>query len=125
MRLTGGAGVDVVYDSVGRETLPRSLRSLRRRGYCISFGASSGQPEPIALLDLAEAGSVFVTRPHLADYMASPEEIRMRAADLFEAYRRKALHVEIDSELPLADVAAAHRKMEGRGTRGKLLLKIA
>lgn len=124
LRLTGGVGVDVVYDSVGRETIPRSIRSLRRRGFCISFGASSGQPEPIALLDLAEAGSVFVTRPHLADYMATSDEIRARAADLFDAYRQKALHVAIDSELALADVAVAHRKMEGRGTRGKLLLKV-
>jgi NADPH:quinone reductase len=80
-RLTDGKGVDVVYDSVGKDTLMRSLRCLRRRGLCVGFGASSGQPEPVALLDLAEAGSVFLTRPHLADYMATADEIRERAAE--------------------------------------------
>lgn len=124
-RLTDGRGVDVVYDSVGRDTLPRSLRALRRRGVCISFGASSGQPDPVSVLDLAEAGSVFLTRPHLADYMASTDEIRARAADLFGAHREGALHVAIDRTFPLAQAAAAHTIIEGRATRGKLLLDIA
>ncbi|KAB2920298.1 MAG: quinone oxidoreductase [Hyphomicrobiaceae bacterium] len=125
LRLTSGRGVDVVYDSVGRDTLPRSLRSLKRRGTCISFGASSGQPEPITLLELAEAGSVFLTRPHLADYMASPEEIGGRASDLFKAVGEGALSVAIDSTLPLANARRAHELIEGRTTRGKLLLDIA
>ena len=125
LRLTGGKGVDVVYDSVGRDTLPRSLRSLKRRGLCISFGASSGQPEPVALLDLAEVGSVFLTRPHLADYMATPEEIRGRAADLFSAYQANRLKVTIDREFPLVEAGAAHAAIEGRATRGKLLLKVS
>jgi len=125
MRITGNKGVDVVYDSVGRDTLMRSLRSLTRRGVCISFGASSGQPEPVALLDLAEAGSVFLTRPHLADYMASAEEIRSRAADLFDAYRSGALAVVIDAEYPLAEATAAHTALEGRRSRGKLLLRVS
>jgi NADPH2:quinone reductase len=124
-RLTDGRGVDVVYDSVGRDTLPRSMRALRRRGVCISFGASSGQPEPVSVLDLAEAGSVFLTRPHLADYMTTTEEIRARAADLFAAHRDGALHVAIDRTFPLAQAAAAHAAIEGRATRGKLLLDIA
>jgi NADPH2:quinone reductase len=124
-RLTDGRGVDVVYDSVGRDTLPRSLRALRRRGVCISFGASSGQPDPVSVLDLAEAGSVFLTRPHLADYMASTGEIRARAADLFAAHRDGALNVAIDRRFPLAQAAAAHATIEGRATRGKLLLDIA
>jgi NADPH2:quinone reductase len=123
--LTGGRGVDVVYDSVGRDTLPRSLRALRRRGVCISFGASSGQPDPVSVLDLAEAGSVFLTRPHLADYMTTTDEIRARAADLFGAHREGALHVAIDRTFPLAQAAAAHTIIEGRATRGKLLLDIA
>jgi len=123
-RLTDGRGVDVVYDSVGRDTLPRSIRALRRRGVCISFGASSGQPEPVPLLELAEAGSVFLTRPHLADYMASADEIRARAADLFAAVAEGALHVAIDKVFPLAEASAAHGTIEGRATRGKLLLKI-
>jgi NADPH2:quinone reductase len=124
-RLTDGKGVDVVYDSVGRDTLPRSLRCLKRRGMCVSFGASSGQPEPVPLLDLAEAGSVFLTRPHLADYMATAGEIRDRAADLFAAYKAKQLEVVIDREFPLAEAAAAHAAIEGRATRGKLLLKVS
>jgi NADPH2:quinone reductase len=123
-RLTNGRGVDVVYDSVGRDTLPRSLRALRRRGVCISFGASSGQPDPVSVLDLAEAGSVFLTRPHLADYMATTEEIRARAAELFAANRDGSLHVTIDKRFQLAEAAAAHAAIEGRATRGKLLLDI-
>ncbi len=125
LRLTSGKGVDVVYDSVGRDTLPSSLRSLKRRGTCISFGASSGQPAPVELLELAEAGSVFLTRPHLADYMASPEEIAARASDLFRAVDEGTLGVAIDSTLPLAHVRRAHELIEGRATRGKLLLSIA
>jgi NADPH:quinone reductase len=82
MALTEGAGVDVVYDSVGRDTIHQSIRCLRRRGTCVMFGAASGQVEGIAPLELAEAGSVFFTRPHLADYM-QPHEVRGRARDLF------------------------------------------
>ena len=124
-RLTDGRGVHVVYDLVGRDTLPRSLRALRRRGVCISFGASSGQPDPVSVLDLAEAGSVFLTRPHLADYMASADEIRARAADLFPpiATARCMSRSIKNSRSPQA--AAAHATIEGRATRGKLLLKIA
>ncbi len=124
-RLTDGRGVDVVYDSVGLDTLPRSIRALRRRGLCISFGASSGQPEPVQLLELAEAGSVFLTRPHLADYMASADEVRGRAAELFSAVADGSLRIAIDTVYPLSVAAMAHATIEGRATRGKLLLKIA
>jgi NADPH2:quinone reductase len=124
MRLTSGQGVDVVYDSVGRDTLPRSLRSLKRRGTCVSFGASSGQPAPVEVLELAEAGSVFLTRPHLADYMASREEIAWRANDLFEAYKEGRLEVAIERCFPLAAASEAHRLLEGRATRGKILLRV-
>jgi NADPH2:quinone reductase len=79
----------------------------------------------VALLDLAEAGSVFLTRPHLADYMATAEEIRERAEELFAAHRAGQLEVAIDAEYPLVDAAAAHAAIEGRATRGKLLLKVA
>jgi NADPH2:quinone reductase len=125
MALTGGQGVDVVYDSVGKDTVPKSIRSLKRRGVCVNFGASSGQADPIVPLDLAEAGSVFFTRPHLADYIATADEIRTRADDLFAAYRSGALAVTIDRTLPLAAAADAHRIIEGRGTTGKLLLTVA
>jgi len=121
-RITNGRGADVVYDSVGRDTVHRSIRSLRRRGLCVMFGASSGQVEAIAPLELAEAGSVFFTRPHLADYMQDAAEIRGRAQDLFEAFAGGKLQVTIDRVFALAEVADAHRVLEGRESRGKLLL---
>ena len=122
--LTGGAGVDVVYDSVGRDTIQDSIRSLRRRGTCVMFGAASGQVECIAPLDLAEAGSVFFTRPNLADYM-QPEEVRHRASELFELARSGRLKVTIDRTFGHGQVPDAHRMLEGRQTRGKLLIDIA
>jgi NADPH:quinone reductase len=125
MQLTDGRGVDVIYDSVGKDTIHRSIRSLRRRGVCILFGGSSGQVASVEPLELAEAGSVFFTRPHLADYTASAEEIRGRTADLFKAWKDGKLHVTIDREIPLGQAAEAHRILEGRGTRGKLLLQVA
>ena len=122
MRITNGRGADVVYDSVGRDTVHASIRSLRRRGLCVMFGASSGQVEAIVPLELAEAGSVYFTRPHLADYMHDATEIRQRAQDLFSAYVGGNLRVTIDRVLALADAAQAHRVLEGRESRGKLLL---
>ena len=122
MRITNGRGADVVYDSVGRDTVHASIRSLRRRGLCVMFGASSGQVEAIVPLELAEAGSVYFTRPHLADYMQDATEIRQRARDLFGAYVGGNLRVTIDRVLPLSDAAQAHRVLEGRQSRGKLLL---
>ena len=123
MALTEGAGVHVVYDSVGRDTIHKSIRSLRRRGTCVMFGAASGQVEGIAPLELAEAGSVFFTRPHLADYM-QPHEVRGRARDLFELAASGRLEVTIDRTYPLARLADAHRALEARQTRGKLLITI-
>ena len=123
-RLTDNQGVHVVYDSVGRETFDGSLECLRRRGVLVNFGASSGQARDVNVLDLAEAGSVFLTRPHLADYLADAEEIAWRTGDLYDAWRGGNLHVEIDRELPLAEVRDAHRIIEGRQTRGKLLLRV-
>lgn len=122
--LTGGAGVDVVYDAVGKDTIAGSIRSLKRRGLCVNYGGASGLVESIEPLELAEAGSVFFTRPHLADYLATPEELRARAADLFRWIREGRLTVPIDREFPLAQAADAHRYLEARKTRGKLLLKI-
>lgn len=123
MALTEGAGVDVVYDSVGRDTIHKSIRSLRRRGTCVMFGAASGQVEGIAPLELAEAGSVFFTRPHLADYM-QPHEVRGRAADLFAMAAAGRLAVTIDRTYALAKLADAHRALEARQTHGKLLIQI-
>jgi NADPH2:quinone reductase len=122
--LTGGIGVDVVYDAVGKDTIAGSIRSLKRRGLCVNYGGASGLVESIEPLELAEAGSVFFTRPHLADYLATPEELRARAADLFQWIREGRLTVPVDREFPLAQAADAHRYLEARKTRGKLLLKI-
>jgi NADPH2:quinone reductase len=124
MRLTGGKGVHVVYDAVGKDTLSRSIRSLRRRGTCINYGGASGLVRSIDPLELGEAGSIFFTRPHLADYLATREEIAGRAADLFAAWRTGKLVVTVDGEYPLAEAGAAHRYLEDGKTRGKLLLRI-
>jgi len=124
MQLTDGRGVDVVYDSVGRDTLARSLRCLRRRGLCVLYGASSGTVDAVSPLELAEAGSVFFTRPHLADYLQDAREVRWRTGDLFAAVASGRLAVTIDRVLPLAAAGDAHRVLEGRGTRGKLLLEV-
>lgn len=123
MRLTDGAGVDVAYDSVGRDTIHRSIRCVRRRGTCVMFGAASGAVDCIAPMELAEAGSVFFTRPHLADYM-QPHEVRARARDLFALVAAGRLSVRIDRTYPLAGLATAHRALEGRETRGKLLIQL-
>jgi NADPH2:quinone reductase len=124
LRLTAGAGVQAVYDSVGQTTLRDSFRCLARRGYCINFGASSGQAEPVAPLELAEAGSIFLTRPHLADYVHDRAERRWRAGELFEAWQNGRLKVSVDKVMPLAAAADAHRIMERRESQGKLLLEV-
>lgn len=124
LRITGGKGVDVVYDAVGKDTIAKSIRSLKKRGLCVNYGGASGLVSSIEPLELAEAGSVFFTRPHLADYLATPEELRTRARDVFAAWESGRLKVTIDREYPLAQAADAHRHLEGRGTRGKLLLHL-
>jgi NADPH:quinone reductase len=124
LRITNGRGADVVYDSVGRDTIHASIRSLRKRGLCVMFGASSGQVEAIAPLELAEAGSVYFTRPHLADYMRDAIEIRSRAQDLFGALTGGSLRVTIDRVFALREAALAHRRLEARESRGKLLLAL-
>ncbi len=123
-RLTDGRGVDVVYDAVGRDTIERSLKSLARRGLCVNYGGASGLVASIEPLALAEAGSVYFTRPHLADYISSPAELRARADELFAAYAAGTLTVAIDTDLPLANAADAHRLLEGRRSKGKILLRI-
>jgi len=125
MTLTAGKGVDVVYDAVGKDTIARSIRSVRRRGLCVNYGGASGLVKSIEPLELGEAGSIFFTRPHLADYTASAEEIAWRTGDLFKACADGSLTVVIDREYALADAAAAHVRLEGGGTRGKLLLRVA
>jgi NADPH:quinone reductase len=123
MRHTDGRGVDVAYDSVGRDTIHRSIRSLKKRGMCILFGASSGVVPSIEPLELAEAGSVFFTRPHLADYMRDAAEIRRRSDDLFGLVASGSLHVCVDREFALAEASEAHTYLEAGRSRGKLLLR--
>jgi NADPH2:quinone reductase len=120
-RLTDGAGVDVVYDSVGKTTFEKSLDSLRPRGYMVLFGASSGAPEPLEPQKLAAKGSLYLTRPTLANY-SSPAEIATRTGDLFAAIRAGTLELRIEHEYPLAEAARAHADLEGRRTTGKLVL---
>jgi NADPH:quinone reductase len=123
LRHTDGRGIDVVYDSVGRDTIHRSIRSLKKRGMCILFGASSGVVPSIEPIELAEAGSVFFTRPHLADYMRDADEIRERSNDLFGLVASGRLHVAIDREFALTDACEAHVYLEAGQSRGKLLLR--
>jgi NADPH2:quinone reductase len=122
MRLTEGKGLDVVYDSVGKSTFDGSLNSLKPRGYLVAFGQSSGPVGPIDPLLLSAKGSLFFTRPTLANYAASREEIMGRASDLFTWYTSGDLRVRIHDRFPLAAAADAHRALEGRQTTGKLLL---
>ncbi len=116
--LTAGAGVPVVYDGVGRDTFEVSLASLQPRGLLVSFGNSSGKPEPLDLQVLAAGGSLYVTRPTLVTYTASTEELRASAAAVFEQIRSGKVRVEIHQRFALAEIAAAHAALEGRATTG-------
>lgn len=120
--LTGGAGVAVVYDSIGRDTFLRSLECLRPLGMLVSFGQSSGPVEPLDVGLLAAKGSLFLTRPSLFAYTARREDLDAGAAELFEVVRSGAVRVEINQSFPLAEAAAAHRALEARRTTGSTLL---
>lgn len=121
-RLTNNAGVDVVYDSVGKDTFDKSLKCLRRRGMMVLFGASSGAVPPMDPQILNARGSLFLTRPTLAHYTADRAELLSRTDDLFQWIAAGALKVRIDQTFPLAQVAEAHRYLEGRQSKGKILL---
>jgi NADPH2:quinone reductase len=120
--LTGGTGVAVVYDGVGRTTFDGSLASLRVRGMLALFGGASGQVPPFDLQRLNAAGSVFLTRPTLAPYVATREELLERGTAVLGAIADGTLHIEIGGRYPLADADSAYRDLEGRRTTGKLLL---
>jgi NADPH2:quinone reductase len=121
-RITNGAGVDVVYDAVGKTTWEKSIASLRPRGYFVLYGAASGPVPPLDLQVLAQGGSLFATRPGLQNYAATPEEIAWRAGDLFASVLDGTLALRVEHTYPLADAARAHTDLEGRATTGKLLL---
>jgi len=121
-RLTGGAGVHVVYDSVGQTTFEKSLDCLRPRGCLALFGQSSGPVPPFDLGKLATKGSLFVTRPTLLHYMSDRSELLDRSSDLFEWIAAGQLQIRIDKSFPLAEVAEAQRQLEARKTTGKVIL---
>jgi NADPH:quinone reductase len=124
-RLTGGRGVDVVYDSVGKTTFDKSLNCLRPRGMLVLFGQSSGPVPPFDVAILAAKGSLFLTRPTLAYYAATREELEWRAGDVLAWIAAGKLKLRIDRTYPLAEAAAAHRDLEGRHTAGKLVLTVS
>jgi NADPH:quinone reductase len=119
---TGGRGVDVVYDGIGKDTFEGSLASLRPRGMLASFGNASGAVPPFSPLVLAQRGSLFLTRPTLAHYIQTPAELRSRSDDLFAGITRGELKIRIGATFPLTAAADAHRALESRATTGKVLL---
>ena len=121
-RLTGGNGVQVVYDSVGKDTFAGSLDSLAMRGLLALFGQSSGKVEAFDPQILNQKGSLYLTRPTLFHYVAKREDLVERSGELFGWIGRGELDVKVFRELPLAEAAQAHRLLEGRKTSGKLLL---
>jgi NADPH2:quinone reductase len=122
-RLTGGRGVDVVYDSVGAATWEKSLNSLRPRGMMVTYGNASGAVPAFQPLLLSTKGSLFVTRPTLGHYCATRDELLLRSGDVLGWAASGKLKLRIDREYPLADAASAHRDLEARKTSGKLILK--
>jgi NADPH2:quinone reductase len=124
-RLTGGQGVDVVYDSVGQATFLKGLDCLKPRGTMVHFGVSSGQIEPFDTRGLTMKGSLFLTRPTLNTHIADPQELAWRSGDVFRWIAEGKLKLRIDQTYPLADAAAAHAYLEARKTTGKVLLGLA
>ncbi|HEY1497675.1 MAG TPA: quinone oxidoreductase [Candidatus Solibacter sp.] len=124
-RLTDGRGVDVVYDSVGKTTFDKSLNSLRPRGTLALFGQSSGPVPPFEPTILNGKGSLYLTRPSLAHYVMTREELLWRATDVLKWIDSGQLKLRVDRTYPLADAASAHRDLEGRKTAGKLVLVVS
>jgi NADPH2:quinone reductase len=123
-RLTGGRGVDVVYDSVGKTTFDKSLSVLRPRGTMALFGQSSGSVPPFDPAILNARGSLFLTRPTLAHHLLDRQELLWRVDDVLRYVASGAVKVRISGTYPLSEAASAHRDLEGRKTTGKLLLKV-
>jgi NADPH2:quinone reductase len=120
--LTGGEGVPVVYDSVGKTTFDGSLKCLRPRGMMVLYGGSSGAVPPLDLMRLSAMGSLYVTRPTLHDYVRSREDLEMRAGDVLGWVADGSLKLRLEHDYALADAAQAHRDLEARRTTGKVLL---
>ena len=122
--ITGGKGVDVVYDSVGQATFMKSLDCLRPMGMMVSFGQSSGPMPPLDLSLLAQKGSLFLTRPSLMTYTARREDLLAHARDLFEVVQSGAVKVEVRRTYPLSEASRAHRDLEGRKTTGSSVFTV-
>jgi NADPH2:quinone reductase len=122
LRLTDGKGVRVVYDGVGKDTFDKDLNVLGPRGYLALFGGSSGAVPPFDLIKLSQKGSLFITRPTLAHYTATREELEQRSSDVMQMIIAGDLKLRIHKIYPLANAQDAHRDLEGRKTTGKLLL---
>lgn len=120
--ITGGALCDVVYDGVGTASWEASLACLRRRGMMVSYGNASGAVPPISLLDLMRGGSLYTTRPTLADYIATPEMLATSAKKLFDRIASGVLQAKIGQTYKLEDAAKAHRALENRETTGSTVL---
>ena len=120
--LTGGAGVPVVFDSVGRDTFTASLDCLQPRGLMVSYGNASGAVEPFSPRVLAVKGSLFLTRPTLATYISTREELDATTTELFDVVRSGAVKVQVSQAFPLKDAAQAHRDLEARKTTGSTVL---
>lgn len=121
-RLTDNKGVDVVYDSVGKDTFDKSLNCLHPRGYMVLYGASSGAVPPIDPQVLNVKGSIYLTRPYLGHYIANREELVWRVSDVFNWISTGELRIRIDKTFSLVNVAEAHRYLEDRQSKGKILL---
>jgi NADPH:quinone reductase len=121
-RITGGEGVDVVYDSVGKDTFDKSLDCLKTRGYMVLFGGSSGQVPPFDPQVLNQKGGLYLTRPSLAQYTRNRAELMWRAESLFSWIGQGNLDVRIGGAYALEDAEQSHRDLEGRKTTGKLIL---
>jgi NADPH2:quinone reductase len=121
-RLTGGKGVHVVYDGVGKSTFEKGLNVLRPRGYMVLFGGASGPVPPFDPIVLSQKGSLFVTRPSLIHYVALREELEQRSGDVFAMIAAGKLKLRISQTYKLEEVQQAHRDLEGRKTTGKILL---
>lgn len=122
MRLSNGRGVDVVYDSVGKDTFDKGLTVIRPRGMMVLFGQSSGAVAPLDPQTLNARGSLYLTRPSLGFYTATQDEMRMRASAVFDGIAAGWLTIRVDRRLPLAEAATAHDALAGRTTQGKVLL---
>ncbi|HET6941687.1 MAG TPA: quinone oxidoreductase [Sphingomicrobium sp.] len=123
-RITGGAKLPVVYDSVGKDTFLKSLDCLQPRGLMVSYGNASGPPEPMAPGLLAQKGSLFLTRPTLFHYIAKREELEQSASELFDLVLTGKVRIEIGQHFALKDAADAHRALEARKTTGSTVLTV-